>query len=247
MGKTEGVTETSRLLAEEYRKVFGAQLISVILYGSALTEEYSPKKSDLNFLIVLSEEGIEQLHLVFGLVAKWRKRRVGTPLFLTKAYIESCLDTFPIEFINIKRNHSLVYGEDILEQLSFDKHLVRLQCERELRGKLLLLKERYVETRGKTIALRRLIARTLPDFIFIFKGVLYLLDKDVPATKQETVRILAKELDLDQELFLSLLRLKEGIFKPSAKEINALFQKYLKEIRTLTMRIDTLGEPAHAS
>ncbi len=247
MAKTEDVTETSRLLAGDYRKVFGDQLISVILYGSALTEEYSPKKSDLNFLIVLSEEGIEQLHLVYGLVAKWRKNRVSTPLFLTKAYIESCLDTFPIEFITIKRNHSLVYGEDILEELSFDKNFVRLQCERELRGKLLLLRERYVETSGKTKALGNLIAKTLPDFIFIFKGLLYFMDKDVPATKQETVRILAKELDLDQELFLSLLRLKEGTFKPSAKEINALFQKYLKEISTVTRRIDTWGERAHAS
>ncbi len=247
MAKTEDVTETSRLLAGDYRKVFGDQLVSVILYGSALTEEYSPKKSDLNFLIVLSEEGIEQLHLVYELLAKWRKKKVSTPLFLTKAYIEFCLDTFPIEFITMKRNHSLVYGKDILEGLSFDKNFVRLQCERELRGKLLLLRERYVETSGKTKALRNLIAKTLPDFIFIFKGLLYFLDKDVPATKQETVRILAKELDLDQELFLSLLRLKEGTFKPSAKEINVLFQEYLKEIRTLTMRIDTWGEPAHAS
>ncbi|MBL7177184.1 MAG: hypothetical protein ISS66_15275 [Desulfobacteraceae bacterium] len=247
MAKTEDVTETSRLLAGDYRKVFGDQLISVILYGSALTEEYSPKQSDLNFLIVVSEEGIEQLHLVYELVAKWRKKRVSTPLFLTKAYIKSCLDTFPIEFITIKQNHSLVYGKDILEELSFDKNFVRLQCERELRGKLLLLRERYVETSGKTKALRNLIAKTLPDFIFIFKGLLYFLDKDVPATKQETVIIIAKELDLDQELFLSLLRLKEGIFKPSPEEINTLFQKYLKEIRTLTMRIDTWEEPAHAS
>jgi predicted nucleotidyltransferase len=242
MAKDNHITETSRLFAEGFHKAFGNDLISVILYGSALTEEYVPKKSDLNFLVVLSEEGIEQLHLVYDLVARWRKKRVGTPLFLTKAYIDSSLDTFPIEFLNIKRNYTVVFGEDILEGLSFEKKFVRMQCERELKGKLLLLRERYVETKGKAKALRNLISGTFPTFTFVFKGLLYLLDREVPATKRETISTLAKGLDLDQELFLSLLQIKEGTLKPSVKETEALFRKYLKEIRTLAKLIDTWEE-----
>jgi predicted nucleotidyltransferase len=242
MAMDNHISETSRLFAEGFHKAFGNDLISVILYGSAVTEEYVPKKSDLNFLIVLSEEGIEQLHLVYDLVARWRKKRVGTPLFLTKAYIDSSLDTFPIEFLNIKRNYTVVFGEDILEGLSFEKKFVRMQCERELKGKLLLLRERYVETKGKAKALRNLISGTFPTFTFVFKGLLYLLDREVPATKRETISTLAKGLDLDQELFLSLLQIKEGTLKPSVKETEALFRKYLKEIRTLAKLIDTWEE-----
>ena len=247
MARETNITETSRLLAEDYRKVFGDHLISVLLYGSAITDEYNPKKSDLNFLVVLSEEGIEQLHLVYDLVVKWRKKRVGTPLFLTKAYIDSSLDTFPIEFLNIKRNYTVVFGEDILEGLSFEKEFIRMQCERELKGKLLLLRERYVETRGKSAALRTLVNNTLPDFIFIFKGLLYLLDKEVPSAKMKTITVFTKEIDLDPELFMSLLRLKKGTFKPSAKEMDLLFQKYLKEIRTIAMFVDTWEEPSQSS
>jgi predicted nucleotidyltransferase len=246
MARKKDPTEIAHLCAQDYQKIFGDQLISVILYGSASTDEYIPKKSDLNFLIVLSEEGIEALHLVYDLVAKWRKKRVGTPLFLTKAYLNSSLDTFPIEFLNIKRNYTVVFGEDILEGLSFEKEFIRVQCERELKGKLLLLRERYVETRGKAIVLRTLVTKTLSDFIFISKGLLYLLDKEVPATKNETVTVLTKELGLDQELFLSLLRVKEGTLKPPAKEMELLFQKYLKEIRTLTLFIDTWEESSQA-
>ena len=239
MPKENYITETSRLFSDDYRMVFGDQLISVVLYGSAITDEYIPKKSDINFLVVVSEEGIKQLHFVYDLVAKWRKKKVGTPLFLTKAYINSSLDTFPIEFLNIQRNYTVIFGEDILEGLSFEKEFIRMQCERELKGKLLLLRERYVETRGKSTALRTLATNTLSDFIFIFNGLLYLLDKEVPSVKKETVSILTKELELDQKLFLSLLKLKEQTLKPSAKEMELLFQKYLKEIRTLAMLIDT--------
>jgi len=63
---------------------------------------------------------------------------------LTKADIDSSLDTFPIEFLNIKRNYTVVFGEDILEGLAFEKEFIRMQCERELKGKLLLLRAEYV-------------------------------------------------------------------------------------------------------
>ena len=77
--------------------------------------------------------------------------------------------------------------------------------------------------------------------------MLYLLDKEIPSAKKESVTVLTKEFDLDQGLFLSLFRVKEGTLKPSAKEMELLFQKYLKEIRTLTMYIDAWEEPSQAS
>ena len=229
----------ARLLADDYRNVFGDDLVSVILYGSSVTKEYDPNKSDLNFLIVLSEEGIERLHLAHELVAKWRKKRVGTPLFLTKDYIDFSLDTFPIEFLNIKLNRQVIAGEDVLAGISFKRNFIRMQGEKELKGKLLLLRQRYVETRGKYKVLKGLISASLPTFIFVFKGLLYLLDKEVPETKEQTISILSKELKLDQELFTSLLHIKGGTLKYSRQQIGDLFQRYLKEIRKLALLMDS--------
>ena len=236
---TDEVMNKATSVTDDCRNAFGDDLVSVILYGSGLTEEYDPKKSDLNFLIVLSDEGMERLHLAHGLVAKWRKSRVSTPLFLTKAYIESSLDTFPIEFLNIKRNHELIFGENVLEEISFKKPFIRMQCERELKGKLLLLRERYVETGGKTKTLRQLISASVPTFIFVFKGLIYLLGKEIPITKQETVTMLARELDLDEELFLSLLQISSGELKPSRQEMDHIFKGYLKQIRSLALLMDS--------
>jgi predicted nucleotidyltransferase len=236
---TDEVLNKARLVADDYRKGFGEDLVSVILYGSGVTKEYDPKKSDLNFLIVLSEAGIERLHLAHELVAKWRKKKVSTPLFLTKDYIESSLDTFPIEFLNIKRNYRVIVGEDVLEGISFNRDFVRMQCERELKGKLLLLRERYVETRGKPKVLSELISASLPTFIFVFNGLLYLLGQKIPETKGETVSILSTELNLDGELFASLLQTEAGTPKSSPVEIKDLFRRYLKEIRRLALLMDS--------
>jgi predicted nucleotidyltransferase len=236
---TDEVMNKARLVADDYRNGFGEDLVSVILYGSSVTKEYDPKKSDLNFLIVLSEAGIERLHLAHELVAKWRKKQVSTPLFLTKDYMESSLDTFPIEFLNIKRNYQVIAGEDVLEGMSFKRDFVRMQCERELKGKLLLLRQRYVETRGKHKILNELISVSLPTFIFVFKGLLYLLGKEIPETKGETVSTLCTELNLDGELFASMLQIEAGTLTSSREEIDDLYKRYLKEIRRLALLMDS--------
>ena len=235
---TEEILKKAELVAADYKAAFGDDLVAVVLYGSGVTAEYDSKKSDLNFLILLSEEGIDRLHLAHELVAKWRKNKVATPLFLTKAYIESSLDTFPIEFLNIKRSYKLIAGEDALKGISFKKNFIRMQCERELKGKLLLLRERYIETRGKPRVLRQLVSASLPTFIFVFKGLLYLLDKEVPETKQETVVALSQALDLDDALFSSLLQIEGGALKPSSQEIDDIFKRYLQQIRTLALLMD---------
>jgi predicted nucleotidyltransferase len=239
MGAENEVTQRARQVADDYRRVYGQDIVSVILYGSALTADYVPGKSDLNLLIVLSEEGIHRLHLAHDLVPRWRKKRVGTPLFLTKTYLDSSLDTFPIEFLNIKRNYLVIQGEDVLAGLSFKKEFVRMQCERELKGKLLLLRERYVETGGKGRILRDLIAASLPTFTFIFKGLLYLLGEEVPVTRPETISLIARRFKLDEGLFRDLQSIGAGTLKLSERELHELFRRYLKEIRRLALDMDT--------
>ena len=42
----------------DYQKIYGTDLLSIVLYGSGARGDYIPGRSDLNFLIVLTEEGI---------------------------------------------------------------------------------------------------------------------------------------------------------------------------------------------
>jgi predicted nucleotidyltransferase len=239
MEADKGPIERARKVGDDYRRAYGQDLVSVILYGSALTADYVPGQSDLNLMIVLSEDGIHSLHLAHDLVARWRRKRVGTPLFLTKTYLDSSLDTFPIEFLNIKRRYLVIQGDDVLAGLSFKKEFVRMQCERELKGKLLLLRERYVETGGKGRILRDLIAASLPTFTFIFNGLLYLLDEGIPVAKAETISLLARKYDLDEGLFRDLQAIGAGSLKRSEREVLELFKRYLNEIRRLALRMDT--------
>lgn len=228
-------------IIDDYKDLFGDDLISIILYGSAAGRDYRPGKSDINFMIVLSEEGIERLDRAFRMVETWQKRKVAIPLFLTQLYVESSQDVFPIEYLNFQRNHVLVYGKDILSELSFAPQFVRLQCEREIKGKLLLLREAFMETAGRGRALRGVIGQSIQAFAAIFEALLYLKEEEIPKERRDVVNRTCDTFDLDAGLFQKLLDIKEEKLKPDDTETKSLFQNYLKEVRKLSKIVDTLG------
>lgn len=227
-------------ITKDYQVAFDNDLLSIILYGSGASGDYVPKRSDLNFLIALTEEGINTLEVSFKVVSKWRKRNVSTPLFLTNSYITSSLDTFPIEFLNMKMNHILVFGEDVLANISFEKGDLRVQCERELKAKLLHLRKGYLETSQRAVNMRLLIVHSIPAFIAIFKALLYLKDIEVPAKREETVSRVCEEFDLDQGLFSTILSVKDKGEKSSKGEIDWLIHRYISEIRRLSSVVDNM-------
>jgi len=229
-------------ITDDYKELFGHDLVSIIVYGSAASGEYAHGKSDINFMIVLSEHGIDALEGTFQVIAKWKKRNVATPLFLTEDYVRTSLDVFPIEYLNFQKAYELVYGKDILKDLAFDPSALRLQCEREIKGKLLLLREAFLETQGRQRPLQQLVSKSVRAFIAIFCGLLYLEGKELPRDSGEVVRQVCKTFELDSALFEKLLGIRGKKMKPGAAEMIGLFQGYLKEIKRLWKRVDNLDK-----
>jgi len=224
----------------DYQAIFRDDLKSIILYGSGARGEYIPKKSDLNFLIVLTEGAMDRLREGFPLIRKWRKRRVNIPLFLTEEYITSSLDSFPVEFLNFRDSHVLVFGKDVLGDLSFDKKSIRLQCERELKGKLLLLREAYLDSEGKTRNLGQVSSASLTAFLSLFRALLFLRDREIPHHNDELISTAAKEIGFDENPFMKVLRVREGRVKVRHDEMEAIVEKYLEAVRELWKTVDQL-------
>ena len=239
MSKIEKPEEIFSDMTRDYREIYGDGLVSVILYGSGAGKEYRPGKSDLNFLIVLSEEAIDHLDRALKAVSRWRTKGVATPLFMTRPFIASSLDSYPLEFLNMQNGYVLVYGEDLLRDLSFEPCHLRLQCEREIMGKLLLLRERFLETGGRPRRLRDLIAESITALISIFGGLLYLKGRQIPPSRREVVEALTREFPVDAGVFMRCLDIKEGGKVPSS-EMQDIFMAYLAEVRRLRGVVDEL-------
>jgi len=228
-------------IVADYKNIFGEDLVSVILYGSAASGEYRPGKSDVNFLVVVSEKAIEQIDRAFDAVKKWQKKNVAIPLFLTEGYVETSIDVFPLEYLAFQNKHVLVFGKDILKDLTFDSQLVRLQCEREIKRRLLLLREAFLETAGSARALKEVIRHSVEGFVSLFEGLLYLKGKPIPEEKRDVIRVTCEEFSLDAGVFEKVLDIKEERAKIKDGEITQLFKDYLKQVRELSKRVDALG------
>jgi predicted nucleotidyltransferase len=225
---------------DDYHKIYGENLLAICLYGSGARGDYIPKRSDLNFLICLTEKGIKGLDRAFKVVAKWHKRRVATPLFMSREYIATSLDTFPLEFLNIKQAHRVVWGKDPLKKVTIRKRQLRLQLEREVKGKLLLLREAYLASRGWKRNLAAVASQSLTAFLSIFEGILYLRGKDIPLQRGGLIRAMAAETGLTAVPFMHILEIKEGKTKLRRKKMKDMMERYIEEVRRLAFWVDKL-------
>lgn len=227
-------------ITDDFKGIFGKDLLALFLYGSGAVGDYIPGKSDINFLIILTGEGMGHLDKAIDTVARWRKRKVATPLFMTQDEMTSSLDSYPIEFLNMKANHVLVYGEDILNRISLKASLLRLQCERELKGKIFHLRSGFLETEGQAKRIRGLIKISLTAFISLFKALLFLKGIDIPPGRRDIIRAVAREYSVDPDIFLTCTDIKEGVDGVAASDMRAVFEAYLKEITKLSQVVDRL-------
>lgn len=232
--------EIMQEFAGDVKNIFGDELVAVILFGSGAAGTYVPKKSDINFLIVLSESGIVKLSHGFSLMNKWRKRNVAVPLLLTREYIENSLDSFPIEFFNMKKHYQVVYGRDVLENLSIPKENLRLELEEQIKGKLLHLRADFLATMGKREELNNLIAITLPTFASLFTALLAIKDVEPPSEREDIFARTAETYGLDHGLFRQLFDVANKKIKLTAEELVKLVESYIMEIRKLAFIIDAL-------
>jgi len=221
--------------------LFGDDLISILMYGSAASGEYRPGSSDINFMIVLTEKGIDRLDRAFEAVRKWRKRGAAIPLFITEEYLDTSLDVFPIEYLNFQTNHVLLYGKNILEGLVIKPEFARLQCERELKGKLMLLRGAFVGTQGKGGRLKEVVSDSLPAMVATFRALLYLKGREGRGDKRSILRETCEVFGLEHSVFQNLQDIKEGRLKPGDRELLAIFKTYMGQVRRLSNFVDRLG------
>ncbi len=215
----------------------GDNLKSISLYGSAVGEDFIPKKSNVNLLLVMERIDPPDLKKSLKLINQGRKKGI-IPLLLTVEHMKSSTDTFPIEFLEMKENYILIYGKDILGELEVNSRNVRLQCEQQLKGGLIRLYQVYLEIGMREKRIRSLLINSLTSFIPIFRSLLRLKGKVLPVKKRDIINDLEKEFTVNGGIFLKVLQMKEG--KKVEDNLEKLFGDYLEEVEKLCIICDRM-------
>lgn len=226
---------------DEMAAHWGAALSSIVLYGSAVRDDYVPGRSDLNFLVLASELPPQKLVALQSRAKTWAKERIATPVFMRTANVPLALDSYPLEFLSMKNAYRVVQGADPIAQLDFAPEAVRLQCERELRGNLLHLRAGLVDCGGKRDRMHELIRTSLPAFTAVFQGLLFVAGKPHGLWGHDLIEAAGSAFGIDAALFHRLARVRTEKKAPSQEELVDLLARYLVAIERLTAWADQGG------
>jgi hypothetical protein len=229
---------TPEKLVEELKQACPTGLKSVVLYGSAAAGDFVGKSSDYNVLVVTEDLGSATLDALSNAAAKWSKAGNPAPLMFTEDRLAQATDVFPIELLDIRECHKILYGEDLVQGLEIDTKNLRLEIEHELRGKLIKLRQSYLLTGGKPKAIAELMVDSLSTFLVLFRASLRLFEDAVPQQKFQALEKLAGHLEFDAAVFTTVQQLKEGAKKPKDVAVAEVFNTYLKTIECVIDAVD---------
>jgi hypothetical protein len=216
----------------------GANLESVILYGSAVAGDFHPEFSNLNLFCVLRDSSFLAMQALAPVARWWEGQKQPPPLFMTRRELECSTDVFTIELLDMQQHHRVLLGEDVLLDLQIPRHLHRVQVEYELREKLLLLRQQMLLASGSQRRLWDLLVRSVSSFVTLFRHALIVLNQAAPVGKRETVQALAEQLKFDGSAIYQVLDVREHKANPKKIDVNDLFARYLTVVEQVTAAVD---------
>jgi hypothetical protein len=226
--------------ANKFLDMLPDNVLSILVYGSAAGVNYHSGVSNINFALIVKELDFSVLKQSISLVKWGHKRRIATPLFLTKGYILGALDVFPVEFSEIKEQHKVIFGEDIFKDLVIPDKDLRLLCEGQIKGKLLHLRQAYLDIGPNPVVLKKLLITALSDLVPVFRQLILLKGQKPHEHKEEMLKELAQIFSLDLNPFLAVLHDKSKKIMISSNQVEAHLQNFLNQLESLSRHLDSL-------
>ncbi|HEY0015265.1 MAG TPA: nucleotidyltransferase domain-containing protein [Longimicrobium sp.] len=239
--ETEGPEERARRFAGEMQAVYGADLASVVLYGSAARGEYRPGASDLNLLVLLRDVSPAALRRASEAARGWVAQGNPPPLMMSADEWRGSADVWAIELADMRDAHVTVAGADPFAGIDIRLEDLRMQCERELKGKQIQLRERYLLFAGEPAELGELLTRSFSTFLVLFRTVLRLGGDGGPRDGESVVRRLAERVGFDPAPLLEVHRARSGGEKLRPQADAPVVVGYLDAVSRVVAYVDRLA------
>jgi len=224
--------------ADDCATTLGDDLVAVVLHRD------DDERGRLATVVFVRDVAAKTLQRLAPVVRRWARSGVATPLVLDAEYLATSCDVFPLEILELVECHELVRGDrDPLAGLSLDDGHLRLEVEQQLKGKLLHLRQAYLECAGDRRAVRTLLVDSSPGFGMILRGLLKIADRPRGASSVELAAEVERLVGAGLATFRQVLQARrgEGALDSSASE--STFASYLAELTALARYADRITRP----
>lgn len=225
-------------LIESLKEKLGENLISVIAFGSMANVEDA--KKNLNLMIVTSKLTAEDLYNISKPILKWIKAKNPVPVVMNIEEWYSSFDVYSIEYSDIKANHKILYGEDLVRNIIVNKHDLRLQCESELKSLLLKYKNNFILNIKSNKYMKITLAQVIKTLLVIFRSLLRLHDMEVPYRAVDIIEQTSKIISFNKLVMLKLAKVKYERDDYTKKELAYVESELLTEIQSILKQVDAM-------
>ncbi len=225
-------------LVKRLQQALQANLKSVVLFGSAVTGEFSEPHSDVNLLCVVGDAGLSSLETIHEAVKGWVQKGNPAPLVFTLQGLNHSADVFAIELLDIREKRRVLYGPDIFENLEVPTRWHRRQVERELRLNCLRLRQHIVTAPKKERARLELMVASVASFVALFRHGLMEIDGVRIESSAQVVDRAAALVSADPGAFHAILKLKKDPGGTNKIDVEQSLHGYLEMAELFTAEID---------
>jgi len=226
-------------ITERLKSLYADGLVSVILYGSAARGEFKKKHSNINLAVILSDMSLENLAKA-KIDLSSRRYAMFNIIFFTEEYIGRSGDIFPIEFLDMRDNHRVMYGKDVFLGIDIDMKHLRFQCEQELKEKLLQISGFYMVNRNKNI-LTAFLFKSLNSTLHILRNFIRLKGRVSPMDKEGIISELSREAGSPLTSMSGILEAFKSNRRLSSSEIDKFFFGFVDELKNIAEAVDRMS------
>ena len=225
-------------LVAQLKAAFGADLSSVVLYGSAAGGDHDPKRSDQNVLVIVKQVPMTAAVAIAATARAWSDTGNPPPMVFTEREWRSSSDVFPMEYADVIERNRVLYGESPFDGISVRPADLRLQLENEAMGKLLHLRRAFLANAADNKKLLEMMGGTASAIMVIFRAVCRLHGEVPPVENKALIDRVARLADLDGGPFQKALAVGRGSLSLPADEALATAAGYVGGMERLVGHLD---------
>src|SRR4029077_9835723 len=142
------------------------------------------------------------------------------------------------ELLDMKSRHRILYGENVLADLSVPLQYHSIQVERELRTDWLRFRQAILTAPKKSKVYLEIMVSSFSAFAALFRHALFALGEAPPETKREVIERIAQFSGADPGAFHAILGLREGRMKERDIDVEKTLNQYFAFVETVTEQFD---------
>jgi hypothetical protein len=229
------------------KKQAGSDFAGLVLYGGLARGRFREGRSDVNVVVLLHRASIDVLDRIGPALRDARRASAVEAMLLRPEEVRAAAFEFPTKFLDIKRHHIVLAGDDPFATLEVPRVMVQLRIAQSLRNLLLRLRRRYATVYDDPQGLKETLLDVARPFAIELLAMLHDGGHEVPQSDQTAAvfNAAAKAFALDGAPLAMLAALRAESLKENGKvDAAALYGRILAMLAQLSERADELAGAA---